>query len=1082
MIQFPIRYFAVILCIASGVQNAGAAPPTLSIDTGVELSWETVSGRNYQVQWTSNPESEGDWKDLGRSMAGDGKAHSLIDPSPGVRTYRVLTHDLGPSEGSNIVMNSGFETGNASAADRWIATGGIFLRSDEHQNEGAFSMHSSITNGGDTPRSGLLVQQLVPAGGLITTGATYTFSFWVKQVRFGPSYVQNYRVDWLGAGGDTIASTDYQSFRGEDGVWQKVSTSELTTPENAVDARITFYLATGSVVGGHGEVFLDDVALESAAENAEATHAQDISVRKIAIVRWPTMDGVTYQPQTTSDLSSGQWNDLAPVMGDGSIRSANAPLTGNATFFRLRYHSPVPPDPGAPSELEPAAGVRAIPTGLPGTLMLAWDASPGPNVSRYRILYGTAEDQLTESSEVGNITSATLLGLIPGQTYYISVVALNDAGSSSLPTAAVPVEAELLHVIAPLFNISTQLEPDVLVDTPTALVTYLADRARDRHAREDIVGGVIFRAYDHYLPWYWEQRVANIEIIDRIAKGGTTITFNYTTQARLNPAEFRAFFNVASPLSGYHHNAQASLVSIHPSTRYPGETDYNYTSTLSILQPDNRPLQLGDKIEIEISQFLLGSTLRNGRENYYGTTFLYVVGEGVVPWYAKIREETTDPAEKASSSFDSYPLPESAWLGGLTTLPYQYSNEPEDRFKQTAGNISPESGHPFMLGRRLHHTNFHTGAHSEPGNPGLASHAGKVGDKFVAHSCVSCHANNGRALPPDVGAMLVRSGVKVGNDASGTPHPVLGEQLQPFSTSSSSEGAAFLSGYTEIPGAYGDGTLYTLRKPIYTFEGIQPSHFSVRSAPPLVGLGLLEAVDESRVLALADPDDVDGDGISGRPALIDDPEQTGVKRLGRFGHKGTQSRVKHQIAHALNRDMGVTTELFPILDGESAPRPPELTTEELEQLTRYVSVLGVAAQRDLIEPEVVRGKALFQSASCVSCHTPALQTSAYHPLAELRNQTIRPHTDLLLHDMGPGLADNMGEGAVSGAEWRTAPLWNIGLTAGVSGGEAYLHDGRARTLEEAILWHGGEAEQAKENFRTMPAADREALIQFLKSL
>jgi len=180
--------------------------------------------------------------------------------------------------------------------------------------------------------------------------------------------------------------------------------------------------------------------------------------------------------------------------------------------------------------------------------------------------------------------------------------------------------------------------------------------------------------------------------------------------------------------------------------------------------------------------------------------------------------------------------------------------------------------------------------------------------------------------------------------------------------------------------------------------------------------------------------------------------------------------------------MGVSSSVFPILDGDVAASPSEIGETELQQLTRYISVLGVSARRDLENTEALRGETLFLGAGCAACHTPSMVTSSYHPVAELRKQTIQPYTDLLLHDMGPALADNMGEGEATGAEWRTAPLWNIGLTAGVSGGESYLHDGRARTLEEAILWHGGEGEDAKENFRTMSAGDRAALIKFLKSL
>jgi CxxC motif-containing protein (DUF1111 family) len=305
--------------------------------------------------------------------------------------------------------------------------------------------------------------------------------------------------------------------------------------------------------------------------------------------------------------------------------------------------------------------------------------------------------------------------------------------------------------------------------------------------------------------------------------------------------------------------------------------------------------------------------------------------------------------------------------------------------------------------------------------------------------------------------------------------------LQPRSSSGPVEATATIASYTNLTGQFGDGTSYSLRKPNYAFQSVTPSFFSVRLTPPLVGMGLLEAVEESTISALADPSDANQDGISGRIQQVSDP-QTGDQRLGRFTSKGGRARLSHQIASALNTDMGVTTPVFPSLDGETTTGSPEVSTGELDQMTRYVALLGIGARRDLANPQALRGEQVFTSSQCVKCHTPNMTTGPHHPMAELRNQTIHPYTDLLLHDMGPGLADNMGEGGASGSEWRTPPLWGIGLTAGVSGGEAYLHDGRARTLEEAILWHGGEAEASKEAFRTLPTADRAALIKFLKSL
>jgi CxxC motif-containing protein (DUF1111 family) len=216
---------------------------------------------------------------------------------------------------------------------------------------------------------------------------------------------------------------------------------------------------------------------------------------------------------------------------------------------------------------------------------------------------------------------------------------------------------------------------------------------------------------------------------------------------------------------------------------------------------------------------------------------------------------------------------------------------------------------------------------------------------------------------------------------------------------------------------------------------------------------------------------------------VTDP-QTGQTRMGRFGWKAGRATIAQQTAGALNGDMGVTTTIFPNLDcgsaeGNCGASGNEISNADLDLLRRYVSLLGVAARRNLNDAQVQQGETLFATANCTACHKATLTTSIYAPLTEVRNQTIHPYTDLLLHDMGTGLADNLGEGIATGAEWRTAPLWSIGLTAGVSSGEAYLHDGRARTIAEAILWHGGEANAAKEAFRTMSAANRAALIAFL---
>lgn len=318
---------------------------------------------------------------------------------------------------------------------------------------------------------------------------------------------------------------------------------------------------------------------------------------------------------------------------------------------------------------------------------------------------------------------------------------------------------------------------------------------------------------------------------------------------------------------------------------------------------------------------------------------------------------------------------------------------------------------------------------------------------------------------------------KVG-DAEGNPHPQLGSVLQPQKTGGAGEGSVTLSGWTESGG---------LRKPAYAFSGgATPANFSARVSPQLVGMGLLEAIPETAILGLADPDDANKDGISGKVHIVTD-YVTGSPRVGRFGWKAGKPEVAHQVAGALNSDMGVMTSIYPAPDcgsaqGDCGKTGAELDDDNFRKLVDYIALLGVRARRDAKDPAALQGEALFKSAGCAACHVPTLTTGKYHPKAELRNQTIHPYTDLLLHDMGPGLADNLPEGQASGSEWRTAPLWNIGMTAGVSGGEAYLHDGRARSLNEAILWHGGEAEKAATRFKEMSSVDSEALIKFLKSL
>ncbi len=613
----------------------------------------------------------------------------------------------------------------------------------------------------------------------------------------------------------------------------------------------------------------------------------------------------------------------------------------------------------------------------------------------------------------------------------------------------------------PLFNSSTKLEPPLIVDNPTELITRTADRGRDRHARE-----WMFHAYDHYLKLYWINRTVSIEIVDRVAKGGDSITFNITSLFLLNHPNLRMFFQGKGTVAQYSDNTMVTMID-----------PLHYTETIKYNTNERRPLKIGDRLEFEFSPFLQPPV--EGRTNYYGTAMLYVVGQGgIQPW------EWHTPVEQAhlerGAAIDSYPLPEEARSGGMTTTSEQYSDEPAARFDQLALNISFPNAQAFLLGRRLAHTDFLTGAHSEPDNPIFTEEVGKLGARYSASSCIQCHS----ATPPAVNIPLSKYLVKVGVDAKGSPHPQLGSVLQPEAAKGvAPEGSVAISGWETTDGTYGDGTPYTLRKPIYKFNGVTPAFYSVRMAiSKPYGMGLLEAVDESTIEDFA-IDSVRG----GHMNLVPDPE-TGQLRVGRYGYKATQSSLKDQIAKRLNDALSITTTIYPHSD--RGANQPDLDTPanrmsdaDVENIYRYYALRAVPPRRNLTDEEVIKGEKLFTVSGCASCHQPTMKTGSFHPMAELRNQTIHPYTDLLVHDMGPGLADNMGEGNATGAEWRTAPLWGLGLIEPVMGADvAYLHDGRARTLNEAILWHGGWASGPKEKFRNMSADDRAALIAFLKSL
>lgn len=413
--------------------------------------------------------------------------------------------------------------------------------------------------------------------------------------------------------------------------------------------------------------------------------------------------------------------------------------------------------------------------------------------------------------------------------------------------------------------------------------------------------------------------------------------------------------------------------------------------------------------------------------------------------------------------------------------------------------------------------------------PAIASNyrydADGVGPIYNNSFCEACHNADGRAEPQLADPMAPQEGLLMRLSIPGTnehggpkPHPVYGGQFGDRGLPA--EGVLFTAtgydqsryegkhavkpegrvqiSYEDIPGQYADGSAYTLSKPKYQLTDLnygplgEDIMMSPRIAPAVFGQGLLEAIPENAIVGNADVDDKNNDGISGKPQYVWNPERQRME-LGRFGWKMETSSVAQQGMDAAVNDMGVTNPMFPeqtctqtqldckqALHGGTSDNP-EYTAQQMEEVTVYLQLLGVPGRRGVNEEKVLQGEKLFSQAACNRCHIETFETAG-HEIERLNGQVIHPYTDMLLHDMGEGLADHRPSYEANGFEWRTAPLWGIGLVPTVNGHTRYLHDGRARNLEEAILWHGGEAESNQRQFLAMSKADREALVFFLESL
>lgn len=435
--------------------------------------------------------------------------------------------------------------------------------------------------------------------------------------------------------------------------------------------------------------------------------------------------------------------------------------------------------------------------------------------------------------------------------------------------------------------------------------------------------------------------------------------------------------------------------------------------------------------------------------------------------------------------------------GGATTV----DATGRTAFSFPAANLSDAERTRFVVGNSFFRRNWVEAPSSTQVRDGLGPH-------FIARSCGGCHAQDGRGAPPAPGqqpvGLLLRLSVP-GRDAHGgpKPEPTYGDQLDNAAVQGVKPEGEVVIRERAIAGRFADGTPYTLQQPLYTLRKLaygplaKGTMTSPRVAPQLIGVGLLEAIAEDDILANAREQAAAGGPVRGRPNRVWDAE-AGREMIGRFGWKANVATLVHQTAGAFAGDMGITSRLQPTepctaaqRDCLAAPRggkngQPELDDALLDDIVFYQATLAPPARRGADDPAVQRGQALFSQAQCSTCHRPSYVT-AQGPFPRLTSpalsgQTIFPYTDLLLHDMGPGLADHRPDFLADGRQWKTPPLWGIGLLHDVNGHQRLLHDGRARGVLEAVLWHGGEAEASRRAVLQLSREEREALVRFVESL
>lgn len=692
-----------------------------------------------------------------------------------------------------------------------------------------------------------------------------------------------------------------------------------------------------------------------------------------------------------------------------------------------------------------------------------------------------------------------------------AVLMVAACGGGGGGDSAPPPPAVTPSLYEPLYGADTPVMEQIQYrEADGTLVTMMGSRPTERHARER---GEAWDAPDagpgRYLTFptfYFQNRTFGLEIRDHVPAGKQLIeVYLRVNQGIFDGTTFSLFRNVLDPTVrdygwslnyGFNNPKEGGL----PICRenQPRE-DCMMTFDSNWRTDPHSPLKIGDKVELAPAPRLKRDPVADGGgSRYYSFEQLYIVGVGMRPWYG------------IAPNLDSEPLPDDTLLGGQASLSYNYSEEPMRVFQQMANNIGITNTQRFVEGRRLFHTSFADGTHSEHDrdNPVFTAHIGQLGARYNQPRCIECHTNNGRSKPLALGAKLDTMSFLTANGDGSGPDPVYGHNVQQHAQDA--KAAAYdvtVQSFDTTVRTLPDGDKVELVKPVFAFKGPAPGRFSARQAAQVIGMGLLEAVPESTIMDMADPNDANGDGIRGVANLVVDP-QTGKTHVGRFGWKASKGSIRQQVADALIKDIGVTSPMFPdygcqrgAANCHAVTTPTSISENELQRMTHYLSLIAVPAQRKLrsgfpdgirVSPEhdvdpakIARGSDLFTQVRCVACHAPTLKTGSTHPFAELREQTIHPYTDLLLHDMGPDLADTLSEGRAYPSQWRTAPLWGLGSLRFVQGGDTsvrLLHDGRARTIPEAVLWHGGEATDSRTRYEALPKADRDAITAFLQSL